>query len=84
MDWGHLGSLTEEGEAHARCGFTMTLGSSRRMMAEAATNQKLGTLLRMQEAAFDELGSVPGRDFYKSNLRRSWTKSPARNAVHVT
>jgi len=37
VDWGHLGTLTEEGEAHAMWGFTMTLGFSRRMMAEAAT-----------------------------------------------
>ena len=48
VDWGHLGSLAEEGETHTMWGFTMTLGYSRRMMAEAATNQKLGTLLRMR------------------------------------
>jgi hypothetical protein len=33
VDWGHLGSIAENGE----------VGSSRRMMAEAATDQKPGT-----------------------------------------
>ena len=39
--------------------FVMTLGYSRVMVAEAATDQKLGTLLRMHERAFVELGGVP-------------------------
>src|SRR5688500_15034410 len=32
VDWGHLGSLAEEGETHTMWGFTMTLGYSRRMI----------------------------------------------------
>ncbi len=52
VDWGHLGSISEAGQEHALWGFTMTLGYSRRMMSEAATDQKLGTLLRMHETAF--------------------------------
>ena len=41
VDWGHLGSLLESGEERMLWGFTMTLGYSRMMMAEAATDQKL-------------------------------------------
>ena len=44
-------------------GFTITLGYSRRIMAEAATDQKLGTLLRMHEASFNEWGSCRKRFF---------------------
>jgi transposase len=52
VDWGHLGSLPEEGVEHMLWGFTITLGYCRMMMAEAAMDQKLGALLRMHEAAF--------------------------------
>jgi transposase len=62
VDWGHLGSLTEEGEVHAMWGFTMTLGYSRRMMAEAATNQKLGTLPAHARSRLPGTGRRPGRD----------------------
>ncbi|HEY2017132.1 MAG TPA: hypothetical protein VGH38_26685 [Bryobacteraceae bacterium] len=34
------------------------------MMAEAATDQKLGTLLRMHETALQELGGVPEEILY--------------------
>ncbi len=54
VDWGHLGSLSEDGRDRQLWGFAMTLGYSRRMYAAAATDQKLGTLLRMHEAAFYE------------------------------
>jgi transposase len=64
VDWGHLGSLTDHGVERQLWGFTATLGYSRRMMAEAATDQKLGTLLRMHEAAFEELGGVPEEILY--------------------
>ena len=46
VDWGHLGSLEVGESARPLWGFTFTLGYSRTMMAEAATDQKLGTLLR--------------------------------------
>ena len=45
-------------------GFTFTLGYSRRMMAEAALDQKLGTLLRMHEEAFRQMGGVPEEILY--------------------
>ena len=41
-----------EGQKQKLWGFTFTLGYSRKMIAEAALNQKLGTLLRMHEEAF--------------------------------
>ena len=80
VDWGHLGSLTEEGEAHAMWGFTMTLGYSRRMVAEAATNQKLGTLLRMREAAFQELGGVPAEILY-DRMKTIWSGTDERGEI---
>jgi transposase len=80
VDWGHLGTLTEEGEGHAMWGFTMTLGYSRRMMAEAATNQKLGTLLRMHEAAFQELGGVPEEILY-DRMKTIWTGTDERGEI---
>jgi transposase len=52
VDWGHLGTLTVNGEKHRLWGFAFTLGYSRMMMAEAGLDQKLGTLLRMHEEAF--------------------------------
>ena len=59
VDWGHLGYLEIAGEPRRMWGFTISLGYSRRMWAEAALDQKLGTLLRMHEAAFQEWGAVP-------------------------
>ena len=80
VDWGHLGSLTAEGEEHALWGFAMTLGYSRRMMAEAATNQKLGTLLRMHETAFQELGGVPEEILY-DRMKTIWTGTDERGEI---
>lgn len=62
VDWGHLGSLSDGDGERKLWGFTMTLGYSRRLFAAAATDQKLGTLLRMHEAAFYEWGGGTGRD----------------------
>lgn len=59
MDSGHLGTLTVNGERQRVSGFTFTLGYSRIMVAEAALDQKLCTLLRMHEEAFRQLGGVP-------------------------
>ena len=58
----------------------MTLGYSRRMMAEAATNQKLGTLLRMHEAAFQEWGAVPEEILY-DRMRTIWTGTDERGEI---
>ena len=80
VDWGHLGSLTDAGKEHALWGFTMTLGYSRRMMGEAATDQKLGTLLRMHEAAFRDLGGVPEEILY-DRMRTIWTGTDERGEI---
>lgn len=64
VDWGHLGSLQDEGVRSPLWGFVFTLGHSRALMAEAATDQRLGTLLRMHEEAFRQLGGVPEEILY--------------------
>ncbi len=80
VDWGHLGSLSKDSGKHALWGFTMTLGYSRRMMAEAATDQKLGTLLRMHEAAFQELGGVPEEILY-DRMKTVWMGADERGEI---
>ena len=80
VDWGHLGSLSENGVERALWGFTMTLGYSRRMMGEAATDQKLGTLLRMHEAAFLELGGVPEEILY-DRMKTVWSGTDERGEI---
>ncbi len=47
VDWGHLGEITADGKTRKLWGFVFTLGHSRAIMAAAATDQKLPTLLRM-------------------------------------
>jgi transposase len=64
VDWGHLGSLSDNDGARKLRGFTMTLGYSRRLFAAAATDQKQGTLLRMHGAAFYEWGAVADEILY--------------------
>jgi transposase len=54
VDWGHLGTIEMHGQQRALNGFAFTLGYSRTMMAEAALDQRLGTLLKMHEEAFLE------------------------------
>ena len=61
VDWGHLGTLEMAGQEQKLHGFTFTLGYSRRMVAEAALDQKLGTLLRLHEAAFNRLAAYRKR-----------------------
>src|SRR5256884_2307357 len=80
VDWGHLGSLSGQGGERALWGFTITLGYSRRMMAEAATDQKPGTLLRMHEAAFNEWGAVPEEILY-DRMRTIWTGTDERGEI---
>lgn len=80
VDWGHLGSLADEGEEHMLWGFTMTLGYSRMMMAAAATDQKLGTLLRMHEAAFQQWGGVPEEILY-DRMKTVWTGTDERGEI---
>src|SRR5271169_5265519 len=61
-------------------GFAITLGYSRMMVAEAATDQKLGTLLRMHEAAFVQWGAVPEEILY-DRMRTIWTGTDDRGEI---
>jgi hypothetical protein len=64
VDWGHLGSLSEEGVEHMRWGFTITLGYSRMMaefngemrcwLAEVANRRVHGTTHEQVLLRFDE------------------------------
>ena len=80
VDWGHLGWLSEDGRERKLWGFTMTAGYSRRMSAAAATDQKLGTLLRMHEAAFYEWGAVPDEILY-DRMKTVWTGVDERGEI---
>jgi transposase len=80
VDWGHLGSLTGNGEARMLWAFTMTLGYSRILMAAAATDQKLGTLLRMHETAFQQWGGVPEEILY-DRMKTVWTGTDERGEI---
>jgi transposase len=80
VDWGHLGSLAEDGNERKLWGFTITLGYSRMMMAEAATDQKLGTLLRMHETAFRQWGAVPAEILY-DRMKTIWTGTDERGEI---
>jgi transposase len=80
VDWGHLGSLTEPDRKHPLWGFTITLGYSRVMLAEAATDQKLGTLLRMHEMAFQQWGGVPEEILY-DRIKTVWAGTDERGEI---
>ncbi len=80
VDWGHLGSLVEDGEEHTLWGFAMTMGYSLRMIAEAATDQKLGTLLRIHELAFQQWGAVPEEILY-DRMKTVWTGIDDRGEI---
>lgn len=80
VDWGHLGSLSDGDGERKLWGFTMTLGYSRRLFAAAATDQKLGTLLRMHEAAFYEWGAVPDEILY-DRMKTVWTGVDERGEI---
>jgi transposase len=80
VDWGHLGSLSEDSRERKLWGFTMTLGCSRRMFASAATDQKPSTLLRMHESAFYEWGAVPEEILY-DRMKTVWTGVDERGEI---
>lgn len=80
VDWGHLGSLSDSDGERKLWGFTMTAGYSRRMFARAATDQKLGTLLRMHEAAFDQWRAVPEEILY-DRMRTVWNGVDDRGEI---
>jgi transposase len=65
VDWGDLGDITQpEGDRHKLNAFVMTLGYSRALFCDIATDQKLPAFLRMHEAGFDYLGGVPQQVLY--------------------
>ena len=80
VDWEHLGDLEMGGEVRKLWGFAFTLGYSRMMMAEAALNQKLGTLLRMHEEAFRQLGGVP-RELLYDRMKTVWQGTDERGEI---
>ncbi len=80
VDWGHLGSIEINGQERKLNGFTFTLGYSRAMMAEAALDQKLGTLLKMHEDAFRQLGGVPEEILY-DRMKTVWVEIDERGEV---
>jgi hypothetical protein len=77
VDWGDLGAVEMNGEERKVWGFAFTLGYSRTMMAEAALDQKLGTLLRMHEEAFRQLGGVPEEILY-DRMKTVWLETDER------
>ena len=80
VDWGHLGYLEMEGAPRRIWGFTITLGYSRRMWAQAALDQRLGTLLRMHEAAFQEWDGIPEEILY-DRMKTVWLGTDARGEI---
>jgi transposase len=80
VDWGHLGTIEIDGEERKLWGFTFTLGYSRAMMAEAGVDQKLGTLLRMHEEAFRQLGGVPEEILY-DRMKTVWLGTDDRGEI---
>ncbi|MFN7932750.1 MAG: hypothetical protein U0R19_05445 [Bryobacteraceae bacterium] len=55
-------------------GIHLHVGYSRMMVAEAALDQKLGTLLRMHEEAFRQLGGVPEEILYDRMKWCGWRR----------
>jgi transposase len=79
VDWGHLGTLEWEDQERKLWAFTFTLGYSRRMMAEVALDQKIGTLLRMHEEVFRQIGGVPEEILY--DRMKVWLGSDERGEI---
>jgi transposase len=80
VDWGHLGRIEIAGREHKLWCFTLTLGYSRVLMAEAALDQRLGTLLRMHEEAFRQLGGVPEEILY-DRMKTVWLGTDDRGEI---
>jgi transposase len=80
VDWGHLGSEDMEGDEHKLWAFVFTLGHSRALMAAVAPDQKLGSLLRMHEEAFRQLGGVP-REILYDRMKTVWLGSDERGEI---
>lgn len=80
VDWGHLGTLEMDGQERKLWSFTFTLGYSRTMMAKAALDQKLETLLQMHEEAFEQLGGVPEEILY-DRMKTVWLETDERGEI---
>ena len=81
VDWGHLGHACEEGEAGCEVvGLHHDAGLQPADDGGSGTNQKLGTLLRMHEAAFQELGGVPEEILY-DRMKTVWTGTDERGEI---
>lgn len=64
VDWGDFGHLVGSDGRQPLYGFACTLGHSRALYADLATDQRVGTLLALHEAAFTALGGVPQEILY--------------------
>ncbi|MGB7729138.1 MAG: IS21 family transposase [Candidatus Acidiferrum sp.] len=80
VDWGHLGTLQCADQEQKLWAFTFTMGYSRRLMAEVAVDQKIGTLLRMHEEAFRQMGGVPEEILY-DRMKTVWLGSDERGEI---
>jgi hypothetical protein len=80
VDWGHLGTLQCTDQEQKLWAFTFTMGYSRRLMAKVAVDQKIGTLLRMHEEAFQQMGGVPEEILY-DRMKTVWLGSDERGEI---
>lgn len=80
VDWGHRGTLEMAEQEQKLPGFPFTLGSSRRRVAEAALGQKLGSLLRLHEAAFQQIGGVP-EEILSDRMKTVWLGTDERGEI---
>lgn len=64
LDWGTIGHLETPTGKQTLFALVLTLGHSRALFAEVATDTKIATLLRLHELAFAELGGVPHEILY--------------------
>lgn len=80
VDWGHLGTLDWEGQERELWAFTFTMGYSQRLMAEVALDQKIGTLLRIHEEAFRQMGGVPEEILY-DRMKTVWLGTGERGEI---
>jgi len=64
IDWGDRGTVEVDGQKQPLSGFVLTLGHSRALFCDLATDQTLVTFLRMHEEAFRHLGGVPQEILY--------------------
>jgi transposase len=71
VDWVKLGEVRLPDRSQTVSGFVMTLGCSRAFFSDVATDQTVGSFLRLHEEAFHALGGVPKVLLY------DWTKTVA-------